>query len=811
MRTRTLPVLALCLLVASIQCPKTHGGNPELVSLEVTPEILELTSPESSDQILVTGKDANGTTIDLTGLATYSIAKPGLATISSNGRVRPQLDGVTSLTVQWGSLKAEATVKVTGVQTPAPVSFRDAVVPILSKSGCNSGGCHGKAEGQNGFKLSVFGFDPATDYDAIARDGRGRRVFPADPDNSLFLEKAIGKVPHGGGRRVEPDSGWYRLLRRWISEGMVFDDEVADPVTSVFVQPTDVVLSNKGTQQLRVVAVTQSGQKHSVTSESDFQSNNDVVAVVNRDGLVQATEVPGEAAILIRYMGHVAVCRITLPGTGAPFVRPAESNFIDGLVWDKLQKLRIAPGERAGDAAFLRRVSLDTIGTLPTAAEARSFLANSAPEKRHQLIESLLERPEYADYWTQRWADMLQADKDIITPQGTVSMSRWVHQQIADNVPYDRFVSTVLTAQGSTLGHSPAAFFQVQADPEKAARAVSQLFLGVRIECAQCHHHPFERWDQHDYFAFAGFFTGIDRKPGPNGSVKIVNKPGEDLRHPRTQVTVATAALGAATAQFPTPRARREVLAAWLASSSNPLFVRTIVNRLVAHYFGRGLVEPVDDLRATNPASNEPLMQALCDHMVAVNFDVKAFTRTLLNSQVYQLSSAVSESNRLDDQNYSHAAVKPLPAEVLLDAVSQATGVHERFNGWPDGYRAIQIWDNKLPSLFLETFGRPVRQTVCACERGVEPSIAQALHLMNSESTTTKLEDRRSRTAQLAESDLSNSSVVEELYLSTLSRWPSPEELQLMETTLADSNNRRQAIEDIFWTLLNTREFVFNH
>jgi hypothetical protein len=276
-------------------------------------------------------------------------------------------------------------------------------------------------------------------------------------------------------------------------------------------------------------------------------------------------------------------------------------------------------------------------------------------------------------------------------------------------------------------------------------------------------------------------------------------------------VTVPTAALGAAAAQFATPRERREVLAAWLASSSNPLFVRTIVNRLVAHYFGRGLVEPVDDLRATNPASNEPLMQALCDHMVAVNFDVKAFTRTLLNSQVYQLSSAVSESNRLDDQNYSHAPVKPLPAEVLLDAVSQATGVHERFNGWPDGYRAIQIWDNKLPSLFLETFGRPVRQTVCACERGVEPSIAQALHLMNSESTTTKLEDRRSRTAQLAESDLSNSSVVEELYLSTLSRWPSPEELQLMETTLADSNNRRQAIEDIFWTLLNTREFVFNH
>ena len=811
MRTRTLLVLTLHLMFAWGSGSEAKGETPEFVSIHVSPESVELTSPESSEQILVTGKDADGKTVDLTRLASYSFAQPGFATISRSGQVVPMQDGETGLTVHVADLTATATVRVTGIHHPAAVSFRDAVVPILSKSGCNSGGCHGKAEGQNGFKLSVFGFDPATDFDAIARDGRGRRVFPADPEKSLFLQKAIGKVPHGGGQRIEPNSGWYRLMSRWISEGMIFDDNVADPVTSVIVEPTDVVLSNKSAQQLRVVAVTQSGLKHSVTSESDFQSNNDVVAVVNRDGLVQATEVPGEAAILVRYMGHVAVCRITLPGTGAPFVRPEESNFIDGLVWDKLQKLRIIPGERAGDAAFLRRVFLDTIGTLPTATEARTFLTSTQPGKRQQLIETLLNRPEYADYWTQRWADLLQADKDIITPQGTVSVSRWIHQQIEDNVAYDKFVSDVLTAQGSTLGHSPAAFFQVQSDPEKAARSVSQLFLGVRIECAQCHHHPFERWDQQDYFAFAGFFTGIDRKAGPNGSVKIVNKPGEDLRHPRTQATIPTAALGAVAAQFSAPRDRREVLAAWLASSTNPMFVRTIVNRLVAHYFGRGLVEPVDDLRATNPASNEPLMQALCDHMVAVKFDLKAFTRTLLNSQVYQLSSVVNESNRLDDQNYSHAAVKPLPAEVLLDAVSQATGVEERFNGWPEGYRAIQIWDNKLPSLFLETFGRPVRQTVCACERGVEPSIAQALHLMNSESTTTKLEDRRSRAARLADSELSDSVVIEELYLSTLSRMPSADERQLMMQTLADAENRRQAIEDIFWTLLNTREFVFNH
>jgi hypothetical protein len=441
----------------------------------------------------------------------------------------------------------------------------------------------------------------------------------------------------------------------------------------------------------------------------------------------------------------------------------------------------------------------------------RQFLANADPAKRAQVIDALLERPEYADYWAQRWADLLQADKDIITPQGTVAMTRWVHNQIEDNAPYDQFVKSILTSQGSTLSSSAAGFFQVQGDAEKSARAVSQLFLGVRIECAQCHHHPFERWDQHDYFAFAGFFTGIEKKPGPNGSLKITNKAGEDLKHPRTGELIPTAGLGADQADFPDPKSRREVLANWLASVDNPMFVRTIVNRLVAHYYGRGLVEPIDDLRATNPASNEPLMQSLADHLIAVQFDLKAFTRTLLNARVYQLSSVVNETNRLDDQNYSRAAVKPMPAEVLLDALSQVTGIQERFNGWPEGYRAIQIWDNKLPSLFLETFGRPVRQTVCACERGTEPSMAQALHLMNSETTTVKLEDRRGRVAMLAASDLSDDQIIEQLYLAAVSRLPTAEEQSLMQKSSSQASSRQEAVEDILWTILNTREFVFNH
>jgi hypothetical protein len=775
------------------------------------PELIELSSPESSDQMLVTAESSDGQTLDVTRTVAFEIDNPQIVSVSSTGVVRPLSDGETTVSVRVGDQTGRVSVRVSGFVSPVPVSFRHEVIPILSKSGCNSGGCHGKAEGQNGFKLSVFGFDPATDYDAIARDGRGRRVFPADPGRSLLIQKGMARVPHGGGRRIEPDSRWHRLLERWVSEGLQLDSADADHVTQIVVEPSDIVLSAKGTQQLRVVAITKSGLKRSVTAESDFQSNNDAIAVASREGLIQATDVPGEAAILVRYMGHVAVSRVTLPGPSLQFVRPAENNFIDGLVWNKLERLQILPSELADDATFLRRVYLDTIGTLPTPDEVRQFLANADPEKRAQVIDALLERPEYADYWAQRWADLLQADKDIITPQGTVAMTRWVHNQIEDNAPYDQFVKSILTSQGSTLSSSAAGFFQVQGDAEKSARAVSQLFLGVRIECAQCHHHPFERWDQHDYYAFAGFFTGIEKKPGPNGSLKITNKAGEDLKHPRTGELIPTAGLGADQADFPDPKSRREVLANWLASVDNPMFVRTIVNRLVAHYYGRGLVEPIDDLRATNPASNEPLMQSLADHLIAVQFDLKAFTRTLLNARVYQLSSVVNETNRLDDQNYSRAAVKPMPAEVLLDALSQVTGIQERFNGWPEGYRAIQIWDNKLPSLFLETFGRPVRQTVCACERGTEPSMAQALHLMNSETTTVKLEDRRGRVAMLAASDLSDDQIIEQLYLAAVSRLPTAEEQSLMQKSFSQASSRQEAVEDILWTILNTREFVFNH
>lgn len=783
----------------------------EVSAIRVSPAQIKTQTPEASEQLLVSALEANGLSHDATREAKYAVVPADVAQVSSAGKLVPLKDGTAEVVVTVGNQTAKVPLLVQGIATPPPVSFQRDVIPILSKSGCNAGGCHGKAEGQNGFKLSVFGYDPVADYHALVSEGRGRRIFPASPDNSLLLLKGTALMPHGGGQKIDPGSRWHQVMRRWVFEGANLDEQVLHPTVRIQVEPTEVTLLPRGVQQLRVTAIDDEGNARCVTTEAGFQSNSDSIAGVDGDGQILATEVPGEAAILVRYMGHVAVCRVTRPHDSPTFARPPERNFIDRLVWDKLTKLHVSPSPAADDATYIRRVYLDTIGTLPTAAEAKQFLQDNSPDKRKQLVERLLERAEYSDYWAQRWSDILQVDKDTITPQGAVAMSRWVRKQVSQNVPYDRFVQSVLTAQGSTLNESPAAFFQVQADPEKTARAVSQLFLGVRIECAQCHHHPFERWDQPDYYALAGFFSGIERRALPQGAVKIVSKGGDDLKHPRSGKVIPAAGLGAPPATFTPGSDRRRALAEWATNPQNPYFTKAIANRIWAHYMGRGLVEPVDDLRATNPASNEPLLDALAEHMIAVKYDMKAFTRTILDSQAYQLSSQTLPTNRMDEQNYSHAAWKPIPAEVLLDAISQATAVPEDFNGWPKGYRAIQIWDNKLPSHFLETFGRPTRQTVCSCERGTEPSIAQALHLMNSPVTMQKVQDREGMAARLAQSELPPEKIVDELYLTTLSRMPSDAERQVMVGPFAEVKDRREATEDVLWTLLNLKEFVFNH
>jgi hypothetical protein len=777
-------------------------------NVQVSPSAVALDNPEASQQLLVT-IDAPGQPRDATREATYEVADATIAAVDAAGMVTPRAEGKTEICVRHGSASLRIPVEVTGLARPRPISFDQEIIPILTKASCNSGGCHGKAEGQNGFKLSVFGHDARADYQALLMEARGRRVFPAAPAQSLVLLKAAGQVPHGGGRKIEPNSLRYRRLLRWLGEGAPFSSSAVPAVTAIEVEPAQRVLALGGTQQLRVTAVDAAGNRRCVTAEAAYDSNAGTIAGVDARGLIQAGDRPGEAAILVRYLGLVTVCRVTLPRPGTRFERPPEANFIDRHVWDKLQRLGIAPSDLADDATFLRRAFLDTIGTLPTAEEARTFLADRSPDRRARLLDRLLERPEYADYWALIWSDILRVDKDAVTPQGAVAMSRWLRRQFAENRPYDEMARAVVTARGNTAAEGPAALYKVLNTPEMMARSLSQVFLGVRIECAQCHHHPSEKWGQDDYFALAGLFSGVTRKPLPGGGEAVVSRDGKDLGIPRSTRVVPARPLGAPEMEFGPKDDRRQALADWMTAADNPYFAATIANRLWAHYFGRGLVEPLDDMRATNPASNEPLLTDLARHMREKKYDLRAFTRTLLNSRAYQLAST-NESNAGDEQNFSHAAAKALPAEVLLDAICQVTGVPEKFNGWPEGYRAIQVWDNRMPSYFFRIFGRPVRYSVCECERGTEPSIAQALHLMNSPEITAKVRSRQGAARTLADSDQKPDAIIDNLFLAALGRPPSgPERDRLLEA-FADGD-RRAAVEDVLWALLNTKEFLYNH
>jgi hypothetical protein len=789
------------------------SSEPVRAALEVMPAAVVLDSPEATQQLLATNVTPERR-VDATRSATYRSLDERIAAVDSEGLVTARMDGKTVIFVQQDNEQVRVPVQVSGVANPAPLAFDTDIVPMLTKAGCNSGACHGKAEGQNGFKLSVFGFDPSADYQALVAESRGRRVFPASAENSLLLVKAAGVVPHGGGRRIEKGSLGYRRLLRWLQEGNHFGGSPQSPVRAIEVEPEQRTLALRGSQQLRVTAVAEDGSRRCVTAEAEYASNAGNIAGVDGRGMVTASATPGEAAVLVRYMGRVAVCRVTLPRPGVAFPRPPEANFVDKLVWDKLERLGIPPSEAASDAAFLRRVYLDTIGTLPTADEARAFLAETCTDRRAQVIDRLLDRPEYADFWAMKWSDILKVDKDAVTPQGAVAMTRWLRRQFDENRPYDRFARDIVTAQGSTTADGPAAFFKSLGTPEIAARSISQVFLGVRIECAECHHHPSERWGQDDYWALAGMFSGVARKPLPGGSEAVVWKVGADLgpkvsKRAAAMTTVPARPLGAAPREFAPAEDRRMALAGWMTAADNPFFAHAIANRLWAHYFGRGLVEPIDDMRATNPASNEPLLAALAAHLREQKYDLKAFTRTLLLSRAYQLSSAPTAANATDEQNFSHAAVKPMPAEVLLDAICQVTGVAEKFNGWPEGYRAIQVWDNRMPSYFFHVFGRPVRYSVCECERGTDPSIAQALHLMNSPEVGDKVRSRKGVARRLADSDKNPGAIVDELFLTALSRRPCDTERTTLLEAFTDSD-RREAVEDVLWALLNSKEFLYN-
>ncbi|NBR84329.1 MAG: DUF1549 domain-containing protein [Proteobacteria bacterium] len=710
-----------------------------------------------------------------------------------------------------------------------PVSFVNDVIPVLTKAGCNSGACHAKAgQGQNGFQLSLLGFEPQEDYEHLVKESHGRRVFAASPDQSLLLMKAVNRVAHGGGQRLAEGSEPYRLLRTWLQQGMIFDRDTAPKLVSLDVQPPRKTIKVKGEQQLKVTARYSDGRARDVTQIALYEANDRAMADASETGRVKIYDIPGNVAVMVRYQGLAAVCNVSIP-LGAPVKNlPPSKNFIDELVFANLKLIGVPPSPVCDDATFIRRVSLDIAGRLPTVAEAEAFLASSEPTKRDKLVDALLTSPDYADYFANKWTALLKNKRDGVNDiTANFAFHSWVRDSLLANKPYDQLVRQLLAATGTIEGNPPVAWYKRVKQPTEQLEDVAQLFLGVRMQCAQCHHHPFERWSQHDYYSMSAFFSQIGRKPTATaGEDVIFHKRGvAQAENKKTKLPVKPAGLGEPTLDIPPDEDPRLRLADWMGNKNNPFFAKSLVNRYWKHFFKRGLIEPEDDIRETNPASNPELLDALAKHFVESGFDLKAVVRVITQSSTYQLSATPNQHNGVDRQNYSHFYPRRMQAEVLLDSIDQFTGAKTDFADLPAGTRAIALPDNSYNrgSAFLKVFGRPEGASVCECERASSASLAQSLHLMNASDVKGKLAAGGGRAERLARDDKPAAAKIRELYLAAFAREPHSHEQTVAEEYLAKPREdaqgkplppdqaRRIAYEDLLWALINTKEFLYNH
>jgi hypothetical protein len=700
-----------------------------------------------------------------------------------------------------------------------PVDFATQVIPALTRAGCNSGACHGTPTGKNGFRLSLRGYLPDQDHDSLTRDVQGRRINRLQSEQSLLLLKATGSVPHEGGIRFRPGSPLYRILRDWIAEGA--PPALPDPpkLLRLEIHPSQKILEGANDNlQPTVSAVFADGSRQDVTGLAKFSANAPETADFSENGHVRFRKM-GEVTVLAQYLHEVASARLTYLREVPGFTWKAspEQNFIDRHVFAKLRLLRIQPSELCSDEIFLRRVYLDVCGILPTPEEARQFLADKSPDKRGRLIDGLLDRPEYSDNWALKWVDRLGCNNRFVGQRGAYSYRQWIWERINANQPFDEFVRELLTASGPSYSQPGASFYRRVRDPQSRVEAVSQLFLGVRIGCARCHNHPFERWTQDDYYGLAAFFSRVRYRDGPffqgiyNKEETVWLDRAGEVTHPRTGQVVRPKLLGGDWPSIVEGRDRRAELADWITRPDNPFFARVAVNRLWYHLMGRGIVEPVDDFRASNPPCNPELLDALAADFVAHKFDFKHTLRTILNSATYQLSSQTNPFNEQDTTYFSHYAVRQLPAEQLLDAICQVTGVSEPFKGVPPGTRAAQLPDGELFHPFLKAFGKPARAIECECERDSDATLEQALLFQAGRVIDGKVRSEKGLAARLAASKLGNDELAELLFLSTLSRYPSAAERQFVAGRLSAAPDRRPALEDLLWMLLNHREFVFQH
>jgi len=799
--------------IAAVRGQERRGASSgEYAEISVAPRESKLSGHRATQQLIATGKAADGSVVDLTRSALWTSSNQQVAVVSANGRVTPVSDGTAAI-IARNSLSASATVTVEGMKSARPVSFRREVIPALSQAGCNTGACHGTPTGKGGFRLSLRGYLPDQDFAVLSRESGGRRINRLAADTSLLLRKPLGQVPHEGGMRLATRSKSYEFIHDWIQEGAK-DDPGAPLVLGLEILPESRALNAPATTQQLVVRVHCPDKTvRDVTPICYYDSSNPEIAEVDAGGYVRF-KTRGEVAIIAHYLNLVANVRLThlveVPG----FVKAdvPEDNLIDRAVFTKLNRMRIAASPRCSDLEFMRRVYLDVIGVLPTADERREFLADSPSARRNHLIERLLDRPEFFDFWALKFADILRSNGRLIQTKGAYVFHRWIRSCLEKNVPLDQVVRELLTSDGSTFRNPAANYYRISRDPESAVETTAQLFLGVRIQCAKCHNHPFERWTQDDYYGFAAFFAQIARKKGNLPDEEVVYASGSgDVHQPRTGRTMKPKALGGPVFDDSPAKDRRTRLAAWLASPDNPFFAKSLVNRIWFHLIGRGIVEPVDDFRDSNPACNDELLDGLTADFVKNRYDLKRLIRSILHSRTYQLSATTNPMNADDSLYFSHAQTKLLPAEVLLDAISAVTATTTTFEGLPRGARATQIPDGKMENPFLKTFGRPARELACECERESESNLSQALQLIGGATVNGKLRDDNGRMAQLAKSGKSPELVTRELYMVALCREPTPTELTVAQKHLTSAKDFRQAVEDLGWVLINSKEFLFRH
>lgn len=797
-------------------------GQP--AALRVEPSAITLMGPRATQQLVISGQYADGSIRDLTAFCDLITESAGIVSVGIDGNLLPHGDGATTLIVKAGGQTTRVPVEVKEFSQPQPISFRNQLIASLNVGGCNAGACHGTPSGKNGFRLSLRGYDPEADYLQLTRDVLGRRTDRLDPEASLVLKKALGQVPHEGGQRYLPKSQPAQMMRAWLAEGLRDDPAGFPTIKKIDVLPGPrVLLAPARWQQLAVMASYSDGNVRDVTRLTVFTSSDTSIADVNSNGLVEFSQ-SGEVAILCRYLDQLLPVRLMYlePRKGFQWTNPPESNYIDTHVFAKLKMLSIAPSDLCTDQEFIRRATLDICGILPTADATKAFLASSDPNKRDKLVDELLQRPEYADFWTLKWSDILRSNRKTIQVKGIHVYQHWLRSHMEKNTPIDEIVRELITANGSTYANPPANYYRTARDPQNLAETTAQLFFGIRMQCAKCHNHPFERWTQDDYYSMAAFFARVKQKkdvdlPGTppkatvGAEVIYADRNGEVVQ-PRTNKTMPPKFMGGEVPTIPPGQDRREVLADWLTSGRNPFFAKSVVNRIWFHLLGRGIVDPVDDFRDSNPSANDALLDALAKDFVDHHFDAKHLVKTIVLSRTYQLSAQTNEFNREDNKYFSHAVTRLHTAEQLLDAICTVTGLPEKFADLPLGTRAVQLPDGEVNHVFLKTFGQPGRELACECEREGDSNLAQALQLINGPTINEKLRNPTNRLGQLLGKNLSDQETLNDLYLTTLSRLPLEGEIKAATDHLAKNGaNKRKAWEDLQWALINSKEFLFRH